>query len=99
MVTFEEAFDIFSRMIQEIIRQKQTGTYKHGVRMAEYAPEEWYSIAKDYSLKLFNEKNHLYVTLMYISEPVCYSNGLDGSAYVISVAFLNHLGMFNKEAS
>ena len=99
MVRFEEAFSVFSKIIQEIIQQKQTGTYKHGIQMAEYAQEEWYSFAKDYSVKLFTEKNHLYVTLMYLSEPICYSNGLDGSAYVLSVAFMNHLGMFNKEAS
>lgn len=106
MENMQEAYSIFSRMIQVLIEQVNTKTYRHGVHMGEYAQESWFHFAQYYSLKLFSEDNLLHVALTYMHEPICYVNcdslsksGVCGSsaAYILMIAFINHLGDLEVE--
>ena len=109
----KDAYIIFRKMTEKIAEQLKTKTYEHGLLMINYAPAYMMPLVKPYGVKLYYDKpsDTLYMTLVLISgdhsEPICYVNvssnqpagvDCDCSAYILMVAFINHLGMmYNKE--
>ena len=104
----KDAYVIFRKMTEKIAEQLKTKTYEHGLSMVNYAPAYMMPLVKPYAVKLYYDEpsGTLYMTLVLVSgdhwEPICYVNvtpnqpaGLDCdcSAYILMVAFINHLGM------